>query len=237
MSAKGMLAMGLCGLLAAAAHAAPPPVIDAAESVVIRTVSDENRHDVMCYHAADDPQRPDRKHLARLVARLPDPNALFEFGYQHANAQVLAVLADDVDLLDALFARGGRLDTPQLQSMAMASAAMWSGPPMIQALARHGVSPNAHDPDVETPLMVAAWDDNLANVQALLKVGADPNIGVGHGTNVRSALDGAVFCRDPAMVRTLLEHGARTDHHTRLIEKKFGTHLIEDARRAMKAAH
>lgn len=238
MQTKRMLAAGILGVLALAAvqAATRPPAIDAAIDVVSHNVSD--RHDAICHHVADDPQRPDRKRLARLIPTLADPNALFAFGYQHANAQVLAVLTNDVDLLDAQFARGGRLDTPELQSMAMGIAAQWSGPPMIKALARQGVSPNAHDTDMETPLMAAARGNNLANVETLLGLGADPNITVGHEDSVeRSALDEAVFCRNAAMVKTLLKHGARADARAQIIEKHFSTHLVEDAQRAIKAAH
>lgn len=242
MQLKGSFATYLCGVLAVAlassVHATSrPKAIDAAVTVMSHNVTIAIHNDDMCHARVVNPQRPDRKRLARLVATLPDPNALYDFGYQHANAQVLAVLTDDVDLLRAQFARGGRLDTPELQSMAMGIAAQWSGPSMIEALARHGVSPNAHDADMETPLMATAWHDDLANVRTLLLLGADPNIGVGKGANVRTALDGAVFCRNAAMVRALLEHGARTDVHSQRIEQKFGTHLVDDARRSIRSAH
>jgi ankyrin repeat protein len=171
--------------------------------------------------------------LARLVATLKDPNTNFAFGTGHANPLVLAVLADDVDLLRTMIARGGTFGTAELKNRAMYIAAQSDGPAMIQTLARHGVSPDSHARGRFTPLMIAAWNDRAGSVRTLLKLGADPNIKSSGGN---SALAGAVFCRDAAMVSALMAHGAKPDGYIRQIEKRKGTHLIADARPVSQGA-
>lgn len=233
MPRKPFLIAGLCALMcASAANAASPPKSLAAAYVVAANNADFQSEN--CGRAKADPQRPDRRRLARLVGRMSDPNALYAFGSGQANALVLAVLADDVALLDKLYARGGSLDTPALQSLAMYIAAESDGPSMIQALHRHGVKPDSHAKGHFTPLMIAAWNDRPESVDALLGLGANPNLLSASGN---SALAGAVFCRDQGMVDTLLKHGARPDHYIHQIEKRKGTHLIADAGPVNRAAH
>ncbi len=221
-----ILLAGLCGLAwtTASLAASPPPALTAAYVVAAHNTDFQSEN---CGRAQDDPQRPDRIRLARLVARMKDPNRSFAFGTGHANALVLAVLADDVRLLRKLVARGGKLATPDLRHLAMHIAAASDGPPMLDALAKLGVVPDSHARGRFTPLMLAAWNDRPASLRALLRLGADPTL---HTPGGNSALAGAVFCRDPAMVEALLSHGARTDGYVHQIERRKGTHLVADAR-------
>lgn len=220
-----VLLVCLCGLawMTGTLAASPPPVLTAAYMVAANNTDFQSEN---CGRAKDDPMRPDRVRLARLVARLEDPNTRFDFGTGHANPLVLAVLADDVDLLHKLIARGGKFDTPELESKAMYIAAESDGPAMLEALVKHGVGPNSHEKGGFTPLMIAAWNDRLESVRALLRLGADPTIRASSGN---TALAGAVYCRDPAMVRALIGHGARADGYIQQIEKRMGTHLVADA--------
>lgn len=226
MQRTGRLAISLFGVLAAAAACAATPS-RALRDAATRVVDGNSRFHASCVHPRDDPRRPDRMRLARRVAALPHPNAPIVFGYTPANALTLAVLADDTGLLRRLYRRGGRLDTPSLKSQAMYMAAAWDGPPMIEALARHGVSPDAHAAGRFTPLIMAATNNNFANVQTLLRLGADPNLRTRDGV---SALSGAVACGNAALVRLLLEHGAKPDALARRIDAFNGKHLIDDPR-------
>lgn len=220
-----ILLAGLCGLAwIGASAAASPPALTAAYVVAANNTDFQSEN---CGHARDNPQRPDRVRLARLVAHMKDPNQRFAFGTGRANPLVLAVLADDVRLLHRLIARGGKLDTPGLQHMAMHIAAASDGPPMLDALAKLGIGPDSHDRGRFTPLMVAAWNDRPASIRALLRLGADPAL---HTPGGNSALAGAVFCKDPAMVKALMKHGARIDGYVHQIEKRKGTHLVAGAR-------
>lgn len=221
-----ILLAGLCGLAwtCATCAASPPAALTAAYVVAAHNTDFQSEN---CGRARDNPKRPDRRRLARLVARMPDPKATYPFGTGHANALVLAVLADDVDLVRALAAHGAQLDSPPLRHMAMHIAAASDGPPMIAALAKLGVRPDSHARGHFTPLMLATWNDRPDTARKLLRLGADANF---HTPGGNSALAGAVFCQDPALVRTLMQHGARNDGYVHQIEKRKGTHLVADAR-------
>lgn len=228
MKRMTFLPIALCGLAAMTGvrAASSPPALAAAYMVAANNADFQPEN---CGQAKDNPKRPDRVRLARLVARMKDPNARFDFGTGHANPLVLAVLADDVALLHKLIARGGTFDSPELKNRAMYIAAESDGPAMIEALVKHGLTPDSHAKGGFTPLMIAAWNDRLESVQTLLRLGADPTIRASSGN---TALAGAVYCRNPAMVRALIGHGARPDGYIKQIEKRKGTHLIADARAA-----
>jgi uncharacterized protein len=228
-----ILLAGLCGLAwtTVSLAASPPPALTAAYVVAAHNSDFQPEN---CGRAKDDPQRPDRLRLARLVARMKDPNRRFAFGTGQANPLVLAVLADDVGLLRKLVARGGKLGTPDLRHMAMHIAAASDGPPMIDALTKLGIDPDSHARGRFTPLMLAAWNDRPASLRALLRLGADPTQ---HTPGGNSALAGAVFCKDPAMVKALLGHGARTDGYIHQIEQRKGTHLVAEARAGGAKTH
>ncbi|MET3653931.1 ankyrin repeat domain-containing protein [Dyella japonica] len=96
----------------------------------------------ICGAVPPNPERPDRIKLAQLVAALPDPNASFQFGYMDVTPLGLAVLADDVELLDMLFAKGAHWRLDSFDSTAMYEAAQHGSPAMIKALLRHGLGPD-----------------------------------------------------------------------------------------------
>jgi len=131
----------------------------------------------------------------------------------------LAVLADDVELLDSLFAKGAHWRPDSFDSTAMYEAAQHGSPAMIRALLRHGLGPDARSPDGWPGLMAAAWQNRSDNVAVLLEAGADANFALPNGN---SALGGAVMCKNQDMVDALVRHGAQPDAKTRRLAKNLG---------------
>ncbi|WP_266182352.1 ankyrin repeat domain-containing protein [Dyella humicola] len=193
--------------------AGDPAVLAAALDVVMGNLQGAP----ICRGVAHDAKRPDRMKLAALVAALPDPNASYPFGSMDITPLGLAALADDVRLLDSLFARGAQWRQDPANSMAMYDTAQHGSPAMIKALLRHGLRPDIRQPGGWSPIMAAAWANRLDNVTVLLEAGADVNLALPNGT---SALRAAVMCKNQRMVDTLVHGGARPDAKT--------THLAEE---------
>jgi ankyrin repeat protein len=200
--------------------ASDSPVVLAA----IDVASANSRNGKVCAGVASDPSRPDRRKLAALVASLPDINARYPFGYTEVTPLGLAVLADDVSLLEELFDSGARVRNESGDRVVMYLAAQNDSPRMIDALVRHGLDPNAREQAGFSPLMAAAWANRLDNVNALLKAGADPNVLLSNGNN---ALRGAVMCRNQLMADALLRYGARPNGKTSALANSLGIVLSE----------
>jgi ankyrin repeat protein len=124
----------------------------------------------------------------------------------------LAVLADDVDLLDTLFAKGARWRQDTFDGSAMYEAATHGSPAMIKALLRRGLAPDVRTKDGWPGLMGAAWENRPDNFTVLLEAGADVNFALPNGI---SALRGAVMCKNQDMVDALIRHGVQADAKTR----------------------
>ena len=184
------------------AHEAP--VLLAAEDVISTNMEGAQ----VCSNTAPNPHRPDRIKLAGLVAGLPDPNASYPFGYMNITPLGLAVLADDVGLLEKLFARGATLRRESDDQTILYLAAQAGSSSMIDALLRHGLHPDTREPGGVTPLMAAVSMNRLDNVQTLLKAGADANTTANNGSN---ALYFAVICKNQPMVNALVHSGAHPD--------------------------
>lgn len=195
--------------------AGDPAVLVAAHDVAMANM----RGDTICGGAAPGASRPDRKRLAALVAALPDPNKSYPFGDLEITPLGLAVLADDVPLLDSLFDRGAQWRKDAADSMAMHEAAQHGSPAMIKALLRHGLRPDPGQPDEFSPVMAAAWEDRAENVAVLLEAGADASFALPNGN---SALRGAVTCRNQRIVDALVHRGARPDARTRRLAVERG---------------
>jgi ankyrin repeat protein len=197
-----------------------PPVIEAAYNVYSTNI----QNSPACHGAAANPARPDRIKLEALVAVLPDPNASYSIGSTHISPLVLAVLADDVSLVEKLFNEHAQLDYG-LMSMSMDFASQYGSTAMIDTLIRHHVDPNAREPGSWTPLMLAGFKNRMDNVNALLRAGADVNYVV--QVNGLTALRAALVCKNQVMVDALLQHGARVDERDEKLAAKVGINLNE----------
>jgi len=191
------------------------PVLVAVNDVFMANLSKAT----ICDAAAPNPKRPDRVKLAQLAAKLPDPNASYPFGYSVITPVAFAVLADDVKLVDSLFAKGAHWRKDESDELVMYEAARHGSPDMVAALLRHGLTPNMHLTGGWSPLMVAAAENRLDNVMVLLEAGADATVVMPSGM---SALRGAVVCKNQKMINALLLKGARPDEKTRLMAEKRG---------------
>lgn len=216
---RKLLALCFIGWFSASAFAADDPRLLLAATNVITT---NLQGGALCKGAVSESRRPDRLKLAALVADVPDPNADYPFDGIDFVPLDLAVLADDVELLDSLFSRGARWRQDASGGKAMVEAAQHGSPAMVAALMHHGLAANIRQPGGWTPLMAAAWADRLDNVNALLEAGADVGIALPNGN---SALNGAVFCKNQAMVDALIQRGARPDAKTRHRAKELGIDL------------
>lgn len=213
---RGLLASLLIGCLFGPALAAESPaVLVAALDVVTANAQGGS----ICEAGPPNPERPDRIRLAQLVLALPDPNATLPFGYTDITLLGLAVLADDVGLLDSLFAKGARWRQDSFDSTAMYEAAQHGSPAMIRALLRHGLGPDVRSQGGWSGLMAAAWQNRPDNVAVLLEAGADAKFALPNGS---SALGGAVMCKNQDMVDALIRHGAQPDAKTRQLAKDRG---------------
>jgi len=213
---RGVFASLLIGCLFARVVAAEDPAVLLAAKDVVNANS---RGGLICKGIAPDPSRADRTKLAKLITALPDPNVRYAFGYADTTPLGLAVLADDVELLDRLFANGARWRSDTFDSEVMYEAARYGSPAMIKALIRHGLSPDARPPASWTGLMAAAWENRLDNVAVLLEAGADAKVALPNGI---SALGGAVMCRNQAMVDVLVRHGAQPDAKIKRLARDRG---------------
>lgn len=81
----------------------------------------------------------------------------------------------------------------------------------LGALVNGGADPDAQDENGFTALMVAAREGQAEAVLELLVAGADPNHEAAATGNRLTPLHLAAMGGDPAIVRTLVEHGARLD--------------------------
>jgi ankyrin repeat protein len=94
-----------------------------------------------------------------------------------------AARSDRVDALDALVARGAHVDADVYRGTALAWAATRGHVTTIRRLIALGADPNrrstfggpSHGEDV-TPLHLAAQDDHLDAMRALLELSADPTL-------------------------------------------------------------
>lgn len=216
---RNLFASLLIGTLSVPALASDGPAVLVA---ALDVVSTNTRGGAICQGVPPDPSRSDRLKLARLVAAIPDPNAKYPFGYTEITPLGLAVLADDVGLLESLFTKGAHWRMDSFDSMAMYEAAQHGSPAMIKALLNHGLAADVRPEGGWPGLMAAAWENRLDNVNVLLEAGADTKLALPNGN---SALGGAVMCKNQDMVDVLVRHGAQPDAKTRRLAGERGIHL------------
>jgi ankyrin repeat protein len=121
-----------------------------------------------------------------------------------------AVYHDDVPLIEALLKAGARAAVSNdYGSTPMSEAAIVGNTAVIGRLLSAGAPPDAANADGQTPLMLIARTSNVEAAQLLLRSGANVNtVEQWHG---QTALMWAAAERQPAMVKLLLQHGARPD--------------------------
>lgn len=154
---------------------------------------------------------------------------------------LIAVAVVGAAVVLAFFARGGWIESPDLQ------IAVVMRPSDIGPLIQAGADPNAVDPaSGETPLSTAITFSNFQSVRLLLEHGADPDIGSLAG--VPLLVSPLLSYSDPtgvSMIELLVEHGADltaqdTSHQTalhraaevgnlRLVEKLIAAGAAVDA--------
>jgi hypothetical protein len=120
---RGVFASLLIGCLFARVVAAEDPAVLLAAKDVVNANSQGG---FICKGIAPDPSRADRTKLAKLITALPDLNVRYPFGYEDTTPLGLAVLADDVELLDRLFAKGARWRPDTFDSEVMYEAARFA---------------------------------------------------------------------------------------------------------------
>lgn len=128
---RNLFASLLIGILSLPAVASDGPAVLVA---ALDVVSTNSRGGHICEGVAPNPSRSDRLKLAKLVAALPNPNAKYPFGYTDITPLGLAVLADDVGLLESLFAKGAQCRKDSFDSTAIYEAAQHGSPAMIKAI-------------------------------------------------------------------------------------------------------
>ncbi|HEY7337367.1 MAG TPA: ankyrin repeat domain-containing protein [Bryobacteraceae bacterium] len=162
------------------ASAAPPALLDAAES------GD---------HAA----------AMRLAsAKGANVNAT---GADGATAVMYAAANGDLDLVQALIKAGANVKLAnQLGSSAITEASIIGNAPIIAALLKAGADPNFKTPNGETPIMDAARSGRIEAAKELLDAGADINAKESWGE--QSALMWAAALSQADMVKFLASKGA-----------------------------
>lgn len=211
-----LLALMLAGCMAAPAQASNEPPVPVALSDVIATNA---RLSPICNGAAADPRRPDRIRLAQWTADLPDPNASYPFGDSVITPLAFAALADDVRLLDNLFARGAHWRKDPSDALVMYEAVQHGSPELVVALLRHGLDPDMPLPGGWSPIMAAAWQNRSDNVVALLDAGADVNAVL---PGERTALGIALMCKNQGLVDLLIRRGAHPNAKAKRLAQKQG---------------
>jgi uncharacterized protein len=125
------------------------------------------------------------------------------------------VRADDVELGQALLKAGADPKQPNRYGVTPMNIAAGNGnAAMIRALADAGADVNAPDPAGETPLMAAARVGSVDAVTALLDRGAE--VDATDASFKQTALMVAIRENEPAVVRTLIAHGANVNAKTRV---------------------
>lgn len=150
----------------------------------------------------------DAKTVERLLRRGASPNSVSE----GTTAVYAGSMRNDATIVQLLLDAGG---DPNVESDAegdgtpLCGAASWGFSPVIEALLRHEADPNQREDHGTgfSPLLWACRGGHLEAARLLLEAGADPNTAV-YGT---TALHGAAERGSAAVVRLLLDHGARQD--------------------------
>jgi ankyrin repeat protein len=137
----------------------------------------------------------------------PDLDIPDKRGYRPLENAIRAGAEDSALLL--LEAEPKQPETAQLFGRSMDAAIKKDESLLVEALLRHGVSPNTALASGATPLDAAAFEGALNVVRVLLKNNADPNMS---GRNGTSPLEDASLKGFEPIAALLLDHGASLNH-------------------------
>ena len=159
----------------------------------------------ICHGEATKDEIADRAKLAQMAASLADPNTTMSSHGQQINAIDMAVLADDADLLNRLFAKGARIREENALMM-LSWAVQYDSTATLVTLMAHGLDPNLRaGANLLSPLEAASLHDQTTNVYALVAAGArldtPPNP---KGFNVLTAV---VICKNQHLADYLMAKG------------------------------
>ena len=121
-----------------------------------------------------------------------------------------AAYQEDTDLVDRLLKAGAKPSVAnQFGSTPLSEAAAVGNAAIIMLLLRAGADANSRNPEGQTALMAVARTGRIEAARALLDAGADVNAVEQWGG--QSALMWAAAQKQPAMVRLLIDRGAKVD--------------------------
>lgn len=133
-----------------------------------------------------------------------------------STALAWATYADDAPLVDQLLRAGA--DPNLLNDYGVGPLALACGngnDALVQRLLTAGARPNVPRASGETPLMTCASHGAVGGVRALLNAGADVN--AAEASEGQTALMWAAAARQPRIVTTLIELGAKVDARSAVI--------------------
>lgn len=147
-----------------------------------------------------------------LVSDGADVNATQPDG---ATAMHWAAFREDRELVKVLLDAGAEVNVPnELGATPLWVAAISGNADIVTQLLDAGADPNRALPEGETPIMTASRSGNVDAVRALLTRGADVN--QAESSRGQTALMWATAQRHPAVVKALIDHGARLDARSRI---------------------
>ena len=121
-----------------------------------------------------------------------------------------AVYHDDVPLVEGLLGAGARPSVAnKYGSTPLLEAAVRGDAVVIERLVKAGADVNAGNPDGQSALMTLSRTSNIEAARILISHGA--NVNVAERWHEQTPLMWAAAESQPAMVKLLLDHGARTD--------------------------
>jgi uncharacterized protein len=126
-----------------------------------------------------------------------------------------AVFHDDVALVDSLLKAGAKASVAnKYGSTPLLEAAVRGNPLVIEKLVKAGADVNAGNGDGQTALLILSRTSNVEAAKFLISHGA--NVNVTEHWHDQTPLMWAAAESQPAMVKLLLDHGAKVDQHSLL---------------------
>jgi uncharacterized protein len=126
-----------------------------------------------------------------------------------------AVYHDDVALVESLLKAGAKASVAnKFGSTPLLEAAVRGNPVVIEKLVKAGADVNAGNGDGQTALLILSRTSNVETAKLLISRGA--NVNVTEHWHEQTPLMWAAAESQPAMVKLLLDHGAKVDAHSQL---------------------
>ena len=179
--------------------------------------TDAQRHAISAALASVEPPTPESPD-PKIIAAITNPEWVTERTW--LDPLILAVIADDVPMLERMEAAGH-----PLQARAgglLQDAAYFGSRQVLDYLLARGAAPDTTSDTHATALIAAAANGRLEMARTLLQAGASPNLATQDGA---VALGYAVGCRNQPMVDLLLSSGATPNERVRQLAIKHGMSL------------